>query len=164
MQDPFISKAERREMRSAGWYAARWIIAIVVFFTLLSIAIWAGSSLFSYNTANIRGKVSAQNKIKADGEYRIGAYDSFFNECASIQTIEATIRATQNELASKPTAERREELETNITALSAARADAVNQYNADASKSYTEGQFRSSHLPFQISQTIPTEGTTTCAV
>ena len=38
----------------------------------------------------------------------------------------------------------------NIAANQSVRAEGINQYNADASKSYTEGQFKSSRLPYQL--------------
>lgn len=134
-------------------------IGIIFAFGLLI----SGCMTLKYFSANTRGKIDANEKIKADGNFRIEAYDRFFNQCASVQSIESTLQATKQELASNPSERRRGQLETNITALIAARADAVNTYNADSHKTYTSGQFKSNDLPFQIDINIPTEGITTCA-
>lgn len=133
-------------------------ILIVLGVIALVPAAWA----IQYFTADTRGKVAANEQIKANPNTRIEAYERFFNECASVQSIETTIQAARSELEATKDERRRSQLQTNLLALTAARADAVNQYNADSRKSYTAGQFKSSDLPYQIDQNIPTEGTTSC--
>ena len=122
--------------------------------------LWSGGLAFQYFTADVRGAVSANEQIKAKGEYRIEAYDRFFNACASVQSLEANITAQRAELEATTDERRRGQLQTNLTAITAGRAEAANQYNADAAKSYTAGQFRDSSLPFHISP-IMTEGNPT---
>jgi hypothetical protein len=47
----------------------------------------------------------------------------------------------------------------NITALKSLRHQAIQAYNAEASKDYTAGQFRDNNLPYQIEDTeYPLEG------
>ena len=158
MSDDWLTPDDRREVRRGAWYALRWYIAVVVFILVAS----GIGMVIRYYTADVRGKVAANEKIKADPNFRIEAYDRFFNQCASVQSIEQTIAATQAELATSKNERRQMQLNTNLTALAAARADAVNQYNADSHKAYTAGQFKSSDLPYELSTTIP-EGGTQCS-
>jgi hypothetical protein len=116
-----------------------------------------------YYTADVRGKVAANEQIKANPGFRITAYNHFFDQCAAVQTLEAAIAASEAELA-RTTAEReRGRILANITGQIALRANAVNQYNADSTKSYTVGQFKASNLPYTLSLVIP-EGGTQCVV
>lgn len=153
-----LSDDERREARWGFWYGVRWLLLILFLLFVLGMI---GRGL-GWITADFRGASDAREKIHADGNFRIEAYDRFYNQCASVQSIEAAINAARAELNTKPSARRREQINTNITALTAARADAVNQYNADARKSYTAGQFKASDLPSSLPIEAPTEGTTSC--
>lgn len=139
------------------------LTAIVLAVLALPLLLWGGGLAFQYFTADVRGKVSANEQIKANPNFRIEAYERFFNQCASVQSIETTMHATAAELANTKDERRKGQLQTNLTALIAARADAVNQYNADAHKSYTAGQFRASNLPFQLPTTYTEGETITCA-
>lgn len=91
------------------------------------------------------------------------AYEQFFNLCASVQSDEATLDAQYAELAQTTDPSNRDRIETNITALIAARADSINTYNAQAHE-YTHGQFLDRDLPFQIDNSTYRRGThTSCA-
>lgn len=135
------------------------LIAAIVGILLL----WAGGLAFQYFTADVRGKVAANEDIKANPQRRIEAYERFFNQCADVQSIETNLHAQQAELKSTKDERRRGQLLTNINALIAARAEAVNQYNADSAKTYTAGQFKASNLPYRLPTEAPTEGNTECA-
>jgi hypothetical protein len=138
--------------------------ALIVIASVLAVAaIMVGAYAIKWATADVRGNVAANEAIKADPQFRIEAYERFFNACASIQALEAQLVAQTAELEAKPTEKRRLQIATNITALTGARGEAVAQYNADARKSYTAGQFRSSDLPFQLPTLMP-EGGTQCTV
>jgi hypothetical protein len=132
------------------------IVAIIV-------AIIVGAYAIQWSTAEVRGNVAANEAIKANPQFRIEAYERFFNQCASIQGLEAQLAAQMVELEAKPTEKRRLQIATNITALTGARGEAVAQYNADARKSYTAGQFRSNSLPYELPTLMP-EGGTQCTV
>ena len=117
-----------------------------------------------YYTADVRGRVDANEQIKS-GSNRIVQYDSFFNACSSIQGIEGTIDALLEELASTVDENNKQRIQTNITGNKAARAQAIAQYNADARKNYTDGQFRDSDLPYQLNTTNFIKGhRTSCGV
>lgn len=136
----------------------------IVFFGLLGLlvigALWFGITVLRNETADFRGNSSVINKTRANGNYRIAQYDHFFDLCASVQDQEVTIKAQERELASPDgTANRRSQIRQNLSALEANRGEQINHYNADARKSYTAGQFRSSDLPYQID---PTQEPTTC--
>jgi hypothetical protein len=135
-----------------------WIVAGLVLAGIITGGIWA----FVYYTADTRGKVQAQQQIKS-GANRIQPYDHFFNLCAAVQTDEARLEAQYQVLAAGPSQDERERILTNIAGIASDRADAINQYNADARKDYTIGQFRSSALPYQLPTGTYTKGVnTTC--
>lgn len=75
--------------------------------------------------------------------------------CAAVQSDEARLAAQRVELKSA-TGDDKSRVEANIAGITADRADAINQYNADAQKSYTIGQFRASGLPFTLGPTKET--------
>lgn len=139
---------------------AAWITGWTLFGFLLVIAVTAGVLLWRYVIAAPAGKVQARQQIQS-GNYRIAAYNHFFDLCASVQTKEATIAALQQELATRPPESRIEQINASITANVAGRADDINQYNADAEKDYTLAQFRASKLPFQLD---PRTKETRCAL
>jgi hypothetical protein len=133
------------------------IVAIVV--------IGFGSLGIRYIFAGPSGQVAAREEILS-GAQRITAYNHFFDLCASVQTAEQNLAAAQAQLAETPEsdAKERNRLQTNITGLIATRQEAVNQYNADAAKDYTIGQFRASKLPFELPTVYEKGVTTTCVV
>lgn len=138
-------------------------LALVVFvlLALLVTVMWVFSfGFFSNASANFRGEVSKRNLVEANGNYRIAAYDHFFDLCTSIQTYEATITNLQEELKTKPPADRVEQINASITANRNQRASSIAQYNNDANKSYTVGQFLDSHLPWHLD---PNQENTTCS-
>ena len=150
-----LDRDDRREVRGGFWYGMRWFAVLLVIIALLTAGGWA----WKYVTADTRGKVAANEKIKADPNFRIEAYERFYNQCASVQSLKANLAAQKAELATTKDDRRRGQLQTNISALTAAIAEGVNQYNADSTKTYTAGQFKSSDLPY----TLTTEGDTSCA-
>lgn len=101
-------------------------------------------------TAPAKGALDAREQIQS-GDFRIQAYNHFFDACASIQTSEAAIDSTKIQIKDNTDPTDLNRLQTNLNGQTVARADAVNQYNADARKGYTQGQFRSASLPYQIS-------------
>lgn len=132
-------------------------LSIVILTTTIAAA-WA----IKYYTADIRGRINANEQIKS-GASRIVNYNHFFNVCASIQTTESQI-----DFLTKAKDQTNDPAEVNrliiaIAGVESARAGSINQYNADASKNYTEGQFRDSDLPFQIPLTNYTGVKTKCA-
>lgn len=111
-----------------------------------------GWGFFQRSTANFRGETEQIEKTRANGDYRIAAYDHFFNLCASVQSKEATIKALEKELERKPgpSESRVEQIYASITANEAIRAETINQYNVDAEKTATIGQFKASNLPYEL--------------
>lgn len=123
---------------------------VVAFFAVAVLWVF-GWGWFSQSTANYRGETDKRNQVEANGSYRIGAYDHFFNLCQHVQSDEASIGNLTAEQQTTTDAQRKTVIAASLTALANDRADAITQYNADARKSYTLGQFRSSDLPFELS-------------
>lgn len=139
---------------------AFWIIALLVVGALLTI-IGLG---WRYAIAGPSGKVEAREQILS-GDNRIRAYNSFFDQCSSIQAIESALSASLDELSSADPANSDNiiRIQTNITGLRAQRARGVAEYNANAAKDYTDGQFRDLNLPYQITDPFVKGQQITCA-
>lgn len=141
-------------MKTVVLGVSAWVLAVIVGFVgMLAIGLVGvyGFGWFVDHTADRSGKTQVKQNINGNGQYRIGAYNHFYDLCASVQTKEASIANLQQELKTTADPQQKLQIPTDIVALQNARADAINQYNADAHKSYTLGQFRASDLPFQLS-------------
>lgn len=124
------------------------VITVIGIAILLIIAgIWA----FRYFTAPIRGSIGAYEQIQSE-DTRIVAYNYFFNLYASIQAYPPMIKAQEESLAQTSNEDEKERIRANIAGLKSQLARSIAQYNADARKSYTIGQFRDWNLPYQINQ------------
>lgn len=143
-------EAEKFEAHPKWYLTSRFLLVIGVLVALSLVGSVAGYAL-GWFAAPYQGKLQARQIIQGDGNYRIAAYDHFFNLCASVQTADSNIATQESLLAQfKKGGNDYNRTLTNIGGLEATRADGINQYNADASKSYTVGQFKSSNLPYQL--------------
>jgi hypothetical protein len=139
-----------------------WIGAFLVLIALTVAGTWA----FRWYTADFKGQLTAREEILS-GANRITAYNHFFNLCASVQASEGGLDALTTELtAYTPGTSDYSRTLTNITGVRANRARSIAQYNADAAKDYTTGQFRDLDLPYELgtAQYVPEKGSKTrCA-
>lgn len=126
-----------------------WAAIIVVIMVFGSMWMF-GWGFFQRATADFRGETAALEQIKADPNSRISAYEHFFGLCASVQGHEDTIRALQTELDGQPSESRAEQIRGAITANQAQRDGKIRQYNNDAAKDFTVGQFRDADLPERL--------------
>lgn len=133
---------------SRGRVIGEWWFWVLMVFATVVIVIGA-VGLLRWVTAEPRGKLQAREQIQS-GNSRISAYNHFFDLCASVQSDEAAITSLREELTTGPSESRRGQIQATLTALRSARAEKINQYNADARKDYTIGQFRSSGLPYTL--------------
>lgn len=127
-----------------------WVAAILGGIALI-IGLFFATGWFSIATSDFRGEVDKHNKVEANGDYRIAAYDHFYDTCAAVRSKETTISYLRVE-ATTATGSRKTQIEGAITANQIARNELINQYNVDARKSYTSGQFKASDLPYQLDQ------------
>jgi hypothetical protein len=145
----FVDEREDRVRVSA-------IVLTVVGVLVVSVLLWGVGYAFSWWAAPWQGKLEAREQVQS-GNYRIAAYNHFYDLCASVQTADNNI-ATQEDLLAQVDGSDRSRVLTNIAALKSVRADGINQYNVDARKTYTEGQFLSSDLPYQLPAGSYTKG------
>lgn len=104
-----------------------------------------------------KGALDQRKKTVGDGNYRIAAYDEFFNSCEAIAAKERIIDRYVTEVQTA-TGDQKVRLEAAIMAERNVRDELIADYNADAAKEGTRGQFRDSNLPF----TIDPNGVTVC--
>ncbi|HHT9116723.1 MAG TPA: hypothetical protein ACFYEL_09665 [Candidatus Wunengus californicus] len=135
----------------------RYIIAGTVVGLAALAASVAGGWAIKYYTSDVRGRINATEDIKS-GSSRIANYNHFFDLCASVQRDELALEAQSKQLAQTSDAPQINRIQTNIAGLEGHRAGQITQYNADARKDYTAGQFRDSSLPFQLSTDLYKEG------
>lgn len=148
-------------MNRDDFRAGAGVLAIIVFSLVCAAAIWFGVTIFRKETADFRGSAAQTEQVRADGSYRIAAYDAFYNQCAGIQGKEATLAALKAELAEGPTPDRAAQVRATITAVASSRGADIAQYNADTAKAGTKAQFLSSTLPYVLD---PNQEHTTCVV
>lgn len=122
-------------------------VCLVIWF--LVGAIWG----FGVATAGIYGRGEAHKQIKS-ADFRIAAYDKFFNQYASVKALEGQIDELTATLATmEPGTREYTYTQSALTGVKGLRHTAIQQYNADAMKNWTEGQFRDNDLPYQIPDT-----------
>lgn len=132
------------------WVIGGAALVLVVTLTIAAMAIF-GVGWFQRSTADFRGETAALEDILADPNRRISAYEHFFDLCASVQGHEVTIRALEVELEDPATTDKRaEQIRGAVTANQAARDSKILEYNVDASRDYTIGQFRDADLPHKL--------------
>lgn len=139
----------REGFRIGGWTLLFGAIAIVVVLVLGAMAVF-GFGFFAKETANFRGEIQELEETKASGSFRIYSYDHFFDLCVSVQNKEKAIGALQEELELHPSEGRKEQVIADITANKIAREESINQYNTDAQKEKTIGQFKAASLPYEL--------------
>lgn len=148
-----------------GAVLAFFAVVVIVIAMMLTAATLTGIGWgWQWITAEIRGSVGAREKITADPNFRIQAYQSFFEQCSSIQALERDIEEQQKLLEIIQDPQRREIIQLNVASITGARNGAVDRYNQNALKNWTEGQFRDNDLPYQIPTTYRTGVRTICAV
>lgn len=121
---------------------------------VLILALWVGvaSAIWGVRvaTAGLVGRGEAHLKIQS-AEFRLEAYQYFFNQCASVQGLEGKIdelTAQLNQLT--PGTREHNYTLSSLTGTRGLRREAIAKYNQDSLKDYTEGQFRDRDLPYQL--------------
>lgn len=124
---------------------------------LVLLAVFGISVLgYRYVTAPVAGVVQEREIINS-GANRIEQYEQYFNQCAAIQGYESSIDV-QKELLKTASTEDVQRIKTVIAGITAQRARAIAQYNADVVK-YTKNKYFDNSLPGRINL----EGKTVCA-
>ena len=131
------------------WSCGAAIFGVMVVIWLAVAGIWG----LGVATAGIYGRGEAYKQIQS-ADFRIAAYEKFFNQYASIKTLEGQIDELTAQLALLEPGTRSYDLTlSSLTGTKGLRHSAIQQYNADARKDWTEGQFRDNDLPYQIPDT-----------
>lgn len=124
-------------MKTVGWI-------IGGFATLIIIGIIGYA--FNWWFAPYKGKLEKRIEVQS-GEYRKQAYEKFYDLCVAIQRKQVSLIAQQSLL---ETANNKQRINTRIAALKAQLQSDISQYNMDARKIKTKGQFIGDDLPRKI--------------
>lgn len=135
--------------------ALAFIGVVVAGIALLALAFMAvfGVGFFQRSTAGFRGQTSAIEKTKANGNFRIAAYDQFFDLCNAVKATEGKLVIADQAVTDFKGTDQENTAIANKHAIESQRVTLANEYNNKASRSFTEGQFRDSKLPYQIDLT-----------
>lgn len=128
----------------------KWIVIAVIAALVIITTIMFATGTWQRLTADWRGETKQTEQIQANADYRIAKYNWFFDQCAAVQTKEAELEAARTELEGDPSDFRKQQLNANITAITSARAELINDYNAEAQKEDTAANFHASELPHQL--------------
>jgi len=143
-----------REIDRTGARIGVRLVVIIVAVILLIVAIWA----LTVAWAPWKGAGDQRKATQGNAQYRIAAYDEFFNACEAIAAKERIIERYREQLETATSPDEKSRLNAAITAESNVRDEMIADYNADAAKADTRGDFRADGLPYQIDP----NGTTTC--
>lgn len=124
---------------------------LAVGLTALSIGGMAFGYAWDWYTAPLKGAQDARQIIQADGEFRIDAYNTFYNACTSIEALERDVDLQISRLATAITDNEKRIINDSIVGIAAARDGAVARYNNDSHKQWTIAQFKSKALVYEIS-------------
>lgn len=105
-----------------------------------------GFGWFQRETANYRGETQAIEQTKANADFRLNSYNLFFDLCGDVQSLEDRIGYAESKAAATGTTD----AQTELDALRSRRSQLVREYNAKASRDFTEGQFLSTNLPYRL--------------
>jgi len=128
--------------------------AIVIAFIAL---IALGLGLFVLNQEVLRFKapiIGETERIETvnSGEFRIRAYNQFFDICESVQNAEGRIDIADDVLQNADPSDRfYSTYVLNLAGAKQSRVNAVNDYNSNSRKDWTEAIFKDSDLPWGIS-------------
>lgn len=123
----------------------------VIFWGIITLLVlFGGVMAFRYFTAEIRGIVPAEERIQS-ADFRIYSYEYFYNQLATVNAEEANYDAQYERLQTLVAdTEEYNRVQRNLAAIKAHIERLKLQYNADARKEGTRGQFRATDLPHQI--------------
>jgi uncharacterized membrane protein YhiD involved in acid resistance len=125
------------------------VVAAVVIIAVMCIGIF-GFGWFQRSTADFRGETAQIERVKADPNYRIAAYEHFYDLCAAVKKDEARIISLNEELTTDPPSARVTQINASLTTIRLSRDSKIEQYNADARKEDTQANFLASDLPFEL--------------
>lgn len=128
------------------------VVALLLALVLAFLIAVYGFGFLQRETADFRGETEQIENTQADGDYRMAAYNHFYDMCAGVQSTESKISNMEDELEVTESEQRTTVLTTSITAAKNKRAELIAEYNADARKEATAGQFKASDLPYELNE------------
>lgn len=121
------------------------IFLSIFFFVVIGIASYG----WQWFTAPFKGKLEKRKEVQS-GDFRKYSYEHFYDMYAQIKSYNQQIKAQKQNLKNTQDKERKQKIRQNIVGLQSQRSRLIQQYNADARKTKTSGQFRSNDLPRKI--------------
>lgn len=134
---------------SKGKIAGYAILGVIIL-TIIIVGGWGFATGFKYFTAEKTGQAEAERQIQS-AEFRIFSYEHFFNAIAEINSAKAEYDQQYDLLQTTDSGtDDYTRIQRNLAAIGAHIERLINQYNADAAKEETRGQFKTTSLPNHI--------------
>lgn len=146
---------KRDGFRLFGWSVAGTVAAVALVCLAVVLA-----GVFTFAWAPWKGKIEERNQTVGSGTYRIASYEYYFDQCNTIKSDEqkiATYKAQLN-VTPAPSPDQVTRLNAAIMAQTNLWIEHVNEYNSNADKERTKGQFRDDGLPEHIDPNNLTNG------
>lgn len=118
---------------------------LVLLFALIAVPV-----AFKWYSAPFRGAIDAREQIQASGTFRIQAYESFYNRCASIMGLERNMDSQLVVFNATPDGNAKRISLESLAGMEGERNRAIAQYNVDSHKQWTSAQFKSESLIYEI--------------
>lgn len=137
-----------------------WILpaAIISGLVLIPLLIFAGTMTFRYFTADARGQVEMEERVQS-GDFRQHSYDHFYNLCVEVQSAQAEHEQQLRVLEGLESGTPQYNRAVRAEAAQRARIERLaREYNTDARREETVGQFRANDLPERIEMDELEEG------
>jgi hypothetical protein len=144
-----LTDDELDDLRYVKRKTLRWGAVLLVAVIILGVGGTVWNQFFRRTIAPIEGRTAQIEATQGNADFRIAAYDAFFDLCASIQAAEDVIENQEAELLTA-SGDRIDQINGNLVAQNNRRDTLVREYNQDVRKEATSGQFRASGLPAYI--------------
>lgn len=130
------------------WRGIGFTILAIVAVLALGLGLMYATGWLQRLTADFRGETAQIEKVQADPNFRIAAYEAFYDRFGRIEALEQQICTMKD--ADLP----EDQVSTNVLALTNQRIDLIEKYNADARKEDTRANFLASDLPYEITSEV----------
>lgn len=127
------------------------VVLAVICFIVVMFAIVFASWGWRWFSAPIKGQIGKRENVQS-AEYRQYSYDHFFDLYADVKAIQNQIENQKMIIDNSESKKERRRYRQNISGLMSQRDRLIQEYNADARKEGTRGQFKADKLPTKLTK------------
>ncbi len=124
------------------------ILTLIIIFAFI-IAIGVASYGISWVAAPFQGMLEKRQEVQS-GDFRLYSYEHFYDMYASAKAYTQKIENQKIRLENTEDKEERRKIRRNLNGLRNKRTEVIQEYNSDARKEESRGQFRAKDLPYKL--------------